>query len=93
VKAVNKKRSVHITGLILFHISTAITLSEIALESEEIDHASIRDHLKTGAEESGSVLERAIWETHSDMYDEDLVDQISGSVNPELDPEIWSRDS
>jgi len=93
VKELNKKRSGHITGLILFHISTAITLSEIALESEEIDHVSIRDHLKTGAKESGSVLEQAIWETHSDMYDEELANQISGNVEPWLDPEIWSRDS
>ena len=93
MKAFNKKRSEHITGLILFHISTAITLSEIALESEEIDHASIRGHLKVGAEESGSVLEQAIWETHSDMYDEELSNQISGNVATWLDPEIWSKDS
>ena len=64
----------NVIGLMVFHMASAISMIEIAIDRGEIQEAvtALNDVKKT----SGTVLERALWETYSDF------------LNPQLNPDL-----
>ena len=64
----------NVIGLMVFHMASAISMIEIAIDRGEIQEAvtALNDVKQT----SGTVLERALWETYSDF------------LNPELNPDL-----
>ena len=64
----------NVIGLMVFHMASAISLIEIAIDRGEIQEAvtALNDVKQT----SGTVLERALWETYSDF------------LNPQLNPDL-----
>ena len=64
----------NVIGLMVFHMASAISMIEIAIDRGEIQEAvtALNDIKKT----SGTVLERALWETYSDF------------LNPQLNPDL-----
>ena len=64
----------NVVGLMIFHMASAISMIEIAIDRGEIQEAvmALNDVKKT----SGTVLERALWETYSDF------------LNPQLNPDL-----
>ena len=96
---INQKRTESVAGMIMLHIAGAISLAELAIDDPTVDLAVLKAHLQVGAAESGTVLEQAIWETHKDMFDEELnealeeaVEEIEGLVITP-DPDVWTKDS
>ena len=64
----------NVIGLMVFHMASAISMIEIAIDRGEIQEAvtALNDVKQT----SGTVLERALWETYSDF------------LNPQLNPDL-----
>ena len=64
----------NVVGLMVFHMASAISMIEIAIDRGEIQEAvtALNDVKQT----SGTVLERALWETYSDF------------LNPQLNPDL-----
>ena len=64
----------NVIGLMVFHMASAISMIEIAIDRGEIQEAvtALNDVKKT----SGTVLEQALWETYSDF------------LNPQLNPDL-----
>ena len=64
----------NVIGLMVFHLASAISMIEIAIDRGEIQEAvtALNDVKQT----SGTVLERALWETYSDF------------LNPQLNPDL-----
>ena len=64
----------NVIGLMVFHMASAISMIEIAIDRGEIQEAvtALNDIKKT----SGTVLEQALWETYSDF------------LNPQLNPDL-----
>ena len=64
----------NVIGLMVFHMASAISMIEIAIDRGEIQEAVTA--LNDVKQPSGTVLERALWETYSDF------------LNPELNPDL-----
>ncbi len=64
----------NVIGLMVFHMASAISMIEIAIDRGEIQEAVTA--LNDVKQHSGTVLERALWETYSDF------------LNPELNPDL-----
>ena len=64
----------NVIGLMVFHMASAISMIEIAIDRGEIQEAvtALNDVKQT----SCTVLERALWETYSDF------------LNPQLNPDL-----
>ena len=64
----------NVIGLMVFHMASAISMIEIAIDRGDIQEAvtALNDVKQT----SGTVLERALWETYSDF------------LNPQLNPDL-----
>ena len=64
----------NVIGLMVFHMASAISMIEIAIDRGEIQEAvtALNDVKQT----SGTVLERALWETYSAF------------LNPQLNPDL-----
>ena len=64
----------NVIGLMVFHMASAISMIEIAIDRGEIQEAvtALNDVKQT----SGTVLERALWEPYSDF------------LNPQLNPDL-----
>ena len=64
----------NVIGLMVFHMASAISMIEIAIDRGEIQEAVVA--LNDVKQTSGTVLERALWETYSDF------------LNPQLNPDL-----
>ena len=63
-----------LVSMMLFHLASAISLMDIAIERGNIQEAT--QAINDVKQHSGTVLERALWETYSDF------------LNPELNPDL-----
>ena len=64
----------NVIGLMVFHMASAISMIEIAIDRGEIQEAVVA--LNDVKQTSGTVIERALWETYSDF------------LNPQLSPDL-----
>ena len=64
----------NVIGLMVFHMASAISMIEIAIDRGEIQEAVVA--LNDVKQTSGTVFERALWETYSDF------------LNPQLNPDL-----
>ena len=70
----------NVIGLMVFHMASAISMIEIAIDRGEIQEAGTA--LNDVKQTSGTVLERALWETYSDFLTPQLNPDLPQNVVP-----------
>ena len=61
-----------IAGMMMFHISAAVSLMRMVLENELVDRGVLLAIIEEAANESDCVREQALWETFADFLDESI---------------------
>ena len=63
-------RAENLASIMVFHMESAISLMQMAVESGDL--LAARAVVHAAKENSGSALERALWETYTDFMDPTL---------------------
>ena len=61
-----------IAGMMMFHISAAVSLMRMVIENELVDREVLLSIIEETANESDCVREQALWETLADFLDESI---------------------
>tara|TARA_R100001244_G_scaffold132187_1_gene107465 strand:- start:1324 stop:1593 length:270 start_codon:yes stop_codon:yes gene_type:complete len=65
-----------IAGMMVFHISAAVSLMRMVIENELVDREVLSAIIEETASESECVREQALWETFADFLDESIDEAV-----------------